>query len=508
MNNAVDNDVYAALERVDFQTKSPLAQKLILAVRDAMNLVESSVGKIAPGTSADTLTLRTAASVLEKSFGKAFATICLKELNLHARVSMDASPAFFNGACYLLFKPYLEAGAVDSTQKGRALLSGLTNTTVGESPDKSYDPAYFKKIETNLDLTTSKFKKPSGDVGTVICLYAAMFIPGAVVPVDKLKPITAEEIVALILHELGHAMTLVEHMGDIYHRADVAQNTIKYISESGDVQCLNSAVADLEQHVSQDSNLPRAIAAVKPAIKGPGGIIGSIVAVLWFMFKAIDVVSPALKRIDLNSYGDFSLGGGKTSDTVVTAGNQSYMERMADEFVSRHGMGEYLVDILARNNTFYASGHTKDTFMEGIRGQNTAMVAVICLATVASLMAPAYDEKIRIYDEDWLRLEHLMRNNMVVFKDDNLDPEVRAYFVAQTKVILETIAKYKNRDTFKIKRLVWGSIFRILGSFSLKDAFTTANLSHDYDTLQLFTNGLIKNKLLYHSSRLSGLINK
>lgn len=499
----------ASIERINFQHKSVLATKLVAFIKESMDVLKST----RPTDTKQELTelrIKNSTKQLQKIFVPKLVKLIKDELNIELEVAFVLNKTYLNGACYTEFKKFsdLASGDYDSVEVGMDLFSGLKNSIDEQSPAEPFDPEYFKKLSSDVDLSIGKFTSELKECRVYLYLYPTNFITEEWVDTRIISPVTAEELASVILHEFGHVMTLLEHLGDIYFRSDVMQNSIKYLSTSNDTHALNTAVSDLETHANQDQNISKfykIVNSLKIAIE----TVASIVSIIWLTCVPFDFIVPALWRLNsAGKYGNINLKFQKTSDTVVTVGNESFIERIADEFVSRHGLGEALTSAMTKVNLYYSLGHTKDSFSDAVK--NVGVLSTLCLSfnLITDILSPLYDNGYSSYDSDWLRIEHVLLNNMVVFKDPTLDDKTRTYFIQQTKTIMDLINSYKNRKSFKLKQLLWNTIFRILSSYSLKDSLSTANLAHDYDTLQLITNGLIKNKLFYHSARLTNILNK
>jgi hypothetical protein len=485
-----------SLERVDFQHKSSLAAKLI----ELCQTVLVDVQKVPrnPDNKIDVDYIWKVKKAILNSIDTQLVKICKDELNLPVKVTVAAC-AGWNAGLGISFKAYSHGGDWIVPLKGREMFSGL-------APQSStFDVNYFKKFSENVNLQTSKLESYSTDYTIRLILEAGLFMGDA--PVDKkyLTPLDAEEIAAILLHELGHAITILEHLGDVYHRADVTQNTMAYLSTAASEQTLQEVVSTVKKDPAEkDPDVEKATDDLSE--KQQGLLNFAPVVALIVGFFMLGVIMEIIARMQkAASYGRINNSGEKTSDTVVTAANQAYIERIADEFVNRHGLGTAFATGLAKEAKYYEQGHQYDTFAEAATAIGFVQTTLLSYKIVLDLLKPFVGTMDSRYDPDWLRLEHILLNNMVVFKDEKLDDETRNYFIEQTRMLQDVITKYKARKNFKLRQFIWGTVFNVLSRTSILDGFNTANLSADYDKLQLWTNGLIKNKLMYHAARLKSL---
>lgn len=491
----------AALERVDFQVKSPLATKVVAACQAAMDEVKASRFDPNEVTEASDARISKTSRMLKKSLVPSLVKIFKDELNLAVSVELIAEFEFIQACTYTEYSAYSGPNDWMAIVKGYEVFEGTS-----DYDHAAYDVNYFKERADDLDLEVSKMKKYSTETVTHLYLYTTSFMGEEIVKANVVTPITPEEIAAVILHEIGHALTIIEHLANTYHRSEVATNTIKYLNERADDKTLSTVVEQLNASDKLVSDEAAKANGILATIKGSLSRFAPAIAVMAGCLYVVMVLVSALARLDESGkYGILNSRFKKTSDTVVTESNPGHMERIADEFVSRHGLGAPLATVLAKMSRYWESGHEHDTFAETVKALGMIKATLLSYKIVTNFLLSLICVADGTYDPDWLRLEHILQNNMVVFKDDKLPPEVRSYFLKETKTLIEVVEKFKSRNSFKLKQLIMGTIFRILSRSSIIDSFATASLSSDYDKLQLLTNGLVKNKLLYHAARLKNL---
>jgi hypothetical protein len=283
---------------------------------------------------------------------------------------------------------------------------------------------------------------------------------------------------------------------------------VRYLSQTNNNAAALATVTTLETAVSQSRNtewsqaFDTAIIDIKKDRDKVNRFSPEIASLVLLYF--IMVISTIFGRlITAGSFGAINESRHKSSDTVVTESNPGYNERIADEFVSRHGLGAALASGLVKMEK---NGYVRSGLADALH--NTAVVKSIIgtfkyiLFAVFGMLLYVEDDT---YDPLWLRIEHILRNNMVIFKDESLSDELRTHFLKETADLLQTVAELKSNKGYKISQLFWGTIMRILSRGSILDGLRTAGLSADYDILQRLTGGLVKNSLYYHAARLKSL---
>ncbi len=501
---------HPAIERIAFQHHSPLARKMIAACQGFIDWVEKTrpapVQGVVPLVSKQRI--QAAVGYASKTFAPVLVKLCADELNLKIKPVVFTDITAFDGMMLPCYQTMVNTKDWHLLQIGEALYSGIADATTVR-----FDAAFFTKMASQLDLTTSQLKVHPDTYFIELYLFPCVFLNVEIYA--NCPKFTAEQQAAVFIHELGHAVSTLEHMGELYHRAETATKAIQYLATTTNAAVLTQAVTGL---TTAATDLPKdatdALTAVtKPApthgiasafipILTIGGVVAAIVTfvlgklLLGVLLKAISRTLDA--RIDPWAH-DTDV---KTSDTVVTLSNVGYDERIADEFTSRHGLGAALASALATARQI-DMGKVLSRIV--VNDTNTIKVLAFGLLMLSQTFGPMLYGAGLDYDPLWLRLEHLLNNNLLLFHDDTLSPELRDRYLRDTKDLITLVENYKSSKSRKLYQTFWGTIMRILSRSSVVDAFTTANLSNDYDKLQLLTNGLIANRLGYQAARLKAL---
>ena len=489
-----------ALERIAFQHNSPLAHKLIGLCEDFLAWAESTRqlrlidGKLPPITVAR---LKSCVEYAGITFAPALTKLFRQQLNLTVRVK-----CFYD--------------LIDSVAMGyvfRDLTATESEAVVNRysgmvSPNASpVDLTAFDHLDIPIDLSRGKFKALPKSYFMELYLFPAIFLGNEAFSNLSL---TAEEHASMILHELGHAIGIVEHLSDFYHRADIASNSVRYLNETANAEVLKSTLQNLDKIDRQNPDqewsktfdtLMKGLDNTKIVMHGFRAATAASAAYVLLKF----FTAPFRHMITAGRFGRINESPNKASDTVVTQSNMSYFERISDEFVSRHGLGAALVSSLMKTDEYDRTGHINLEFIESIKNNRVIWTIVTSLSIVINFFGMIYYVNDGTYDPDWLRYEHVLQNSMVVFKDETLSPELRSYYLKQTTDLLAQIKTYTGTNRFKIRQIFWGTIMRITSRGSVLDAFITAGISADYDILQRMTNGLIKNPFFFHAARLKDL---
>ena len=482
-----------AVERIAFQHNSSLARRVVAVCAEFLSWVEETRqpllvgGKLPPATEGR---IKAAVNYATKTFAPKLTKILADELKLNVSV-MCFNDVMFNCAMMPIFK-HIEF-------EEQAIVSDFYTGTSSYNKEE-YDPTILTSLDTQIDLSKGSFEKVPNDYIMILCLFTVTYLGEEVF--GGISPWTAEEHAAVILHECGHAMSIFEHIADIYHRAGTAGNSIRYLSEKADDATVLATVETMKksQNDSRAKEFDEIVAEIeKTREKTPG--LRKVVASLAGMYLGLSFIFALLRTIAAGRYGKINEGNGKTADTTVTESNSGYDERIADEFVARHGLGAALALALKKMD-LAGEVYVRTRLDDALHNIILTKTIITAVSSVKHFLGMLLYFDSGTYDPMWLRLEHIVRNAMVVLKDESLSDDLRNYYLKETTKLLETIKSYTNTNRFKLHQLFWGTIMRIISRGSVIDSFHTAGLSQDYDILQRLTNGLVKNSLSYHAARL------
>ena len=490
-----------ALERIAFQHQSPLAKRIV----DLSQVCIDGLAKTNPNRTetmfvpAGKTRINTATKYLNRHFVPGMQEILKDELNLRLAVHVEQYEVCMNAACFVEYKKFKK----DEHQPfniGIDMYSGVKLGSVQE-----YDKAFFEQQADSIDLDIGKLNRYSEDVIMHLWVFTTTFMCGEVFDPKYYTPNSAVEIAAVILHEIGHAMTFIEHCADMYYRTDVISNTVKYTNDLSNSKEILTVVDKLSEK-SNNEVLAPPLAALKQARNI--GIFTPIICLLELLIALPLSILVINERLITNSrYFSLNESSKKTSDVVATRNNSSYCERLADEFVSRHGLGAALISALERSRRFVEEGHAQDPAICRVKAFGVVQTILMSFQMLMNCFVfPLLTVDDHTYDPDWLRYEHILQDALVAFKDAELDEQTRTYFIEQVRQLEKLISDLKASKSYKIKQFIFGKLLGIFNRNSTIDAIATANLSADYDRLQLLTNGLIKNKLYYHAARLQNLM--
>ena len=396
------------------------------------------------------------------------------------------------------------------------------------------------------------------DVNTF--LLAQEFFPGHE---DKLY--TAPEIAAILLHEIGHVHTISEHLANMYYYRERQQN-IDVTLQNADFKTLKEAAPEMLAEIkkrlkSVDSNEPGVDKAVSvcetlerffndrklrdgfDTVEGKVTSSGNLITNSFFNFlgilaaSAISMVFSFLSVVEyISEFGfwnfkltplslffkilhELVIAGSnlrpdqdirrytntKMSDNTSTMMNYTYIERRADEYVSRMGYGAELASALNKLDYWMtvAIGSFFPVRSAAVRNNNIA----ITMAYISGWMITHFRRYIWFvgnytYEEQYNRVARLRQNTFAIFKNENLPGEVVDNYIGSLRKLEDELKQAKSIFDNELVTAVQHFLYSVTTCSGIKDLITDANLERDYYKLQNRLDDLSNNPLFYQAAHL------
>ena len=304
---------------------------------------------------------------------------------------------------------------------------------------------------------------------------------------DFVEPLTAEELAAIMMHECGHAMSVIEHAADTYVVSSRLNNYCTTILRDNnnsvkDLTKMNKVVrtklipnmkkaakgdAELTKKVNEAdkrlANIDTVLGYVSKESPGEGTFIGGLTTLAWnvlvvhfriaYMSVQYIVVTllnaiygRELERYLLHFY-DSTVRNVKSNDRRDNYNQEFLMERWADEFVTRHGYGHHLAAAL--NKITRAQKYCKSSTRAMLiyyRPLNDITIYSCLMAAYVSILWWLYPsswlDPIK-YENDYDRLKRMLQNTKGVFKEENLPDNCVYEWIAKCNELEIQIKKAK-----------------------------------------------------------------
>jgi hypothetical protein len=425
----------------------------------------------------------------------------------------------------------------DKTEKG-LLFDGIGSS----SGQMSYKKSKFKDVlemlsnEEHVDLKTGTLtispNNPfyNNEYVLTIDLVTAFFGKDVLIGV---KNYTTEELTTIILHEIGHPITILEHSTDVIYKTELLRNFLVNLEKEDIVdevvknkKTILSLVSGL-RHIKTISNKTtvtlqnfiinfiKSVETTKSRkiIGLPLRIVTKLISIAFRLFILIVFLLLAASlfvsfKIVTTLYDITILKDGyKKNDETNSRRNNYYIERLADEYVSMHGMGPYLADALLKLNG-YSEILTPQSLLGYKYASHANFVSKIYLVSLKYLfkaLGIRADNFTIVYEDVVSRIERLLQNNMSIFKDRNLSPTVRDDQIKKTEELLYTIKQLKGG----IGKSMLDTLSKMIGIFTPTNIYSilsTGNLPYDYEKLFKEAENLINNKAYYQAAKIQSFL--
>lgn len=523
-----------AFEAVDFQVSSKLGSELTKVFQQAIDFVNNKIEYDKENKKYNTtvqrhLQLHTyCQNILFPNMQKVIESVA--NLEVKKIVASDSPTGFF---------------AVDLTMDNSRDLLDMLNMQTGETePPRNYRESLKETMEMykNLDISKGvlknfKYGKNNKRHISVVLYFDPFtaFVSRDFVPENKIQDLTAEELTAIYLHEIGHALTTVERSIQTYFTVDRCTKHIpellKNVSNKEDVEAfaefglpvLDKAKKDGILGQSEYDIITKAYESAKYiAESGDTEEVKISAYILLYMHIQFVIMLTCSTTLPLFSWIKLFMGSvagleefsgikdAKTSDTIMTKHNMYNMERIADEFVVRHGYGQYQASALNKLTTMfeYMSAY------QGIKSLNhfrkSRIFSMYLRFTIFVMrmvgVSPSITEGfVSNYETLTARLTRLAQDQISVFKHTLKGAALDEAITSYENIIREIDDIDKQLDR-KSAKLIYTYLFNSKFSMKFIASILTGRLANDYDKLQNQVEDLINNKLYYQSAKFKQLV--
>jgi len=450
-----------------------------------------------------------------------FKKIIKEEVNLTVQEVIVMQPIMASG----LFAINLGYKTPEETNIGRAPLSGERVKKPSDIMDQ------LQQFSEGLDLQSGKLKRTKiGKTDYAIDIY---FDLGMAFFADEIYPgterLTSKEIAAIMLHEIGHGVTFVEHAGDVvylgrmtaelYESLNSNTDAVKFIKDND-----KSIISLIENSNIDKEHSDKLIGVVnKVSNNKEGGIPNYIMGLLSIVFissfklfliiKVMTSLTGMLRLImvsmaksviseTVKQYKSYSPEKG--GEDIFSNRNLYNFERISDEYVSRQGYSSH-----------FASGLKKMIYLSKVSGisipsnnmtlkHNWVIKNYINICSrVSSIFKLPFKSISLKYEDTQERIERFVQDNRAIFKDPNLPKEIREIYLSDTKE-LERLLNKSSMEKFedflsKSMRLFTSSPAILLNILS------TGRLDKDAEIFLNKIDDMTSSKLYQQSQELKSL---
>lgn len=528
-----------ALEAIDFQVNTKFCDSIRDVYQDIINYRESQRGnhKIVRAV------IEYAANKMDKEFPK----IWKQYINLNIKgITFSNCPTFFFAMCPHIGSDSDLAKIADSATGNQHYTSDINFA------DKKYEE--IKKVAASFD-------RKKGRIGVSQALkreiYMDFYFDPYIAFLTKdtlninLEYMTAEELTAITLHEVGHMMSLLEHCADMYFNLSL---NIKIFNSFAKTAPLPEKLKAVKE-ILKDKQFPAALAEnskLKPqeadaAFKTAetmcnfnkddnyndssysfwttilnffvSSIYVAYSIIGWFWSPVTSFIYQLVTDLAVAWSRDFVQRGGlndpKYSDYMANKTMAFNWERWADEYVTRYGYGSHLnsgltklFDFMRKTELF--TGMNDKGVDVWIRNSSAPMYLSFVISSFVSFsLGGNLDDGYGIYESQIDRIKRVIQDTANVFKRNDLPQEVMEKYIVE----FERCQKSLN-DVGTIRRCehLYALVHRCIMSFvdpvQLANRLFRGNIKAEYAQLANDIDDLKANQLFYNAAKINSIINK
>lgn len=519
-------------EAIAFQGASPLATELTMIFQDVIDLRIKLIQEGDP---------KTVDKVLEyhkKTIPNKFRDIVKKHTGLDVgRFETSKSPTL----CYACMLKFGEGDtgwslAHDAIERysGQGPVHADQIPATEEELQKTY-----QEISKLIDLESGKLKstkfKFRGKItylryDVFFCAHSAYMAKQTLG--DNAEEYTAAEVTAIMLHEIGHMMSLIEHSGDLLRSlqsltAKVNHSGIKDPDHQKMSQALSTAASVVKKFKADDKALDielKRIAASADSISElpkESNIVARFLGVIRALTKcSFNIMLASIESIVVHVLMPIYSGSvyvpellasfkNKTSDFMMTYGDRAICERYSDEYVAQHGFSAHYVTGSAKYESHVPllslGGSGRPGMRESVIVYYIGKFHIFVVGMLTAMDTTGYGT----YEKELVRYESLLHDILKVFKTTNLPPELVDFYVTDYEETMKAVAHARKMSGVKGKLQEINVFLTQTVSFPhLVKLLTTGNIDTKYQQLMDAVKNINSSVLYYWSSKLDQLARK
>lgn len=437
--------------------------------------------------------------------------------------------------------------------------TGVTQTPLGQlfflADDESYNE--MKLMAKKLDVHTGKLsgrrygennkRRIRGqlifDVNCAFCIPE--FIPDGIIEGNGM---TAAEIAGIVCHEIGHAMTMVEHAGDMYRVMNRCRSAVNVVPSAEDIQKAgkesiitsiergNALIDELKKRAATDlepGELKSTLKALDTVQKAGENISSGIKTHVddesnwWILGSLALFVFTVVYRIWLVSFvyvwmhifhafagrsilklcqsERTQLEKTKAGDTRITKNDQFLFERWADEFAARHGLGPALATGLNKIRTImeYEMNTLHIPVFSTVLLHSTTF-GFICKIynKVFNFIEPASALDLFTYEFDNRRIKRIKENTYDFFKSaKDVSPAVKRKWIESVDKLGEEEDKAWKWQSSEFVQFALRNIAKFISPIEWATFIKNGRLSDDFMFLQNAIDAMRHNSMYYFAEK-------
>lgn len=395
-------------------------------------------------------------------------------------------------------------------------------------------------INTNLDKAKGKILKSIRQFEVTLGIPVGLFTTKDYVHKGERYQATAAELTAGLLHEVGHVFAFVEYLGDLSYTGYYGNNPVRDIEArlKKDPQGTLKEAVELGCELSKstpDPKLAKFMTSLTSILEGsikaiaPGDDhIPDTADRLNYNFSFAIVVLLTLIRLLMSVSVIVTLqvwypvvyllsmwpGMSGTSRTAVHNQRRTMYERLADEYVSRHGRSKDLNNLLAKIISLANEVHwgiSSPVFTSYLRDSMLMKITIGIINipnNITNRVLGIVTRPTDIYESDYKRMRRNLSNMYSNLKDTSIPKEIRYKLVSDIEQMERDLSSRSSAFTRAFDQLIYrivrspGDVATAVPRLLIGDT----NVEGDYFKLFEQLEELMSNKSFYHAEKVNKIL--
>ena len=435
----------------------------------------------------------------------------------------------------------------DSMEQSFETIGRITGTDNGKYTSDRDAVMEMATMADQFDTKTGKLKKAffGKDRQIAADIYFDVncaFLVQDFLPVKTSPQMTAGEIAAIIMHEVGHVLTVVENSANMYVTYKRVTDHLRALKNTNDPSELLRMIKEYikpilhqwSKTVFDDAKTTKLVQRVSGTlIEAINGLysyntsedqtseswvltIGSFTCnlltmalymiVMVFISTVFFIYGGALLyEICRYGYVDKTSGDTKASDVKTNYNNTFLLERWADEYVSRHGYGAELTSGLNKINDYFKYDTTGT--ITSARVRNSTLFNALCIAfgwVMDKIVWLNYLDPIG-YENQYQRAARVLQNTYGFFKNTDVPGSVVDQWIRSVETIKGQMQQAKTLSDTTFGKALYNSLKNLSNPVRWIVLVKDGNLDRDTEILANRLDDLINNPFYYQSQKLKSL---
>lgn len=350
---------------------------------------------------------------------------------------------------------------------------------------------------------------------------------------SKVGYMTAAEIAAIELHEVGHFLSHIEICRQMYYRVEIYQQAVKSFKAKASTtekikyikanQSNTGLAADkqtlIDNAIKTIDYLQEKINSTEP--EGQSGIgevtkkllLGFLLGITNVLLVPLAICANLEIRIDNEILSDIIANDKMKVSDIRTTNRQFFMiERLADEYASRHGMSGALAGGLNKINDYWPLLMLGQNNTAMVRDSSLMYSFIRCISIFTVMeWSGGGDEPfsgVIAHENDLARMVHLLQNTIVAFKDANLSDQLVKHYIqdfeATEDALVKAHAKLANNVAVACNGC-WSVLMYCASPNRIANWLINGTIQNEYSRLQTQLESIQNNKLYYQAAKLKTL---